>query len=252
MQKINQLIHTLPSFHGYLRSIQCELDVVLKDSSLMKQVTNIERKVKHFDQLRKIFRIAEPEGSDGLNDDAMNCDMGNMEAEVKKFINSQEIRQACTVDLDYYKMVRQIEKYWDKLFTAPITVTTKTGVIRTIQPQRTNNLMERFFREANRAPRKRTGGKTLGRALITMLADTPLVKNLENKKYEKIILGGCASLAERFAEIEAKGVREKLKQASQEEDKVHPAIKLLIKMPKLPDYLIGIPAHSHPTQAACC
>ena len=112
--------------------------------------------------------------------------------------------------------------------------------------------MERFFREANRGSRKRMGGKTLGQVLTTMLADTPLVKNLENKKYEKIILGGCDTLAERFAEIEAKQVREKLKQATQREDKLHPAVKRLIKMPKLPDYLIGIQARTQLNQAACC
>jgi hypothetical protein len=36
-----------------------------------------------------------------------------------------------------------------------------------------------------------------------MLADTPLVKNLENEEYVKIILNGRASLAELFSEIDA-------------------------------------------------
>ena len=42
------------------------------------------------------------------------------------------------------KMIKQIDKYWDKLFTAPITVYTPTGEI-TIRPQRTNNIVECFF-----------------------------------------------------------------------------------------------------------
>ncbi len=91
----------------------------------------------------------------------------------------------------------------------------------------------------------------MGHVLTTMLADTPLIKNLQNKKYEKIILGDCDTLAERFAEIEAKEVRRKLKQAEQREDKLHPAVKRLIKMPKLPDYLIGIPTHPQFNQVAC-
>lgn len=251
MQKVRKLIHALPPSYGYLQTLQEDLNAVLENPMLMKQVTEMEKKAEHFDQLRKILRIAEPEGSNGLNDDALICDMTIMEVEVKKFIDSQEIQQKCIADLDYSKIVKQIKKYWHKLFTKPITVTTKAGQIMTIQPQRTNNLMERFFREANRGARKRTGGKTLGHVLTTMLADTPLVKNLENKKYEKIILGGCDTLAERFAEIEAKEVREKLKQATQREDKLHPAVKRLIKMPKLPDYLIGIPAHTQSNQAAC-
>lgn len=251
MQKVRKLIQALPPSRGYLQAVLGELDAVLENPVLMKQVTEMEKKVEHFDQLRKILRIAEPGGSDGLNDDALNCDMGVMEAEVKKFINSREIQQKCVTDLDYRKIVQQIKKYWDKLFTKPITVTTKTGQTMTIQPQRTNNLMERFFREINRDSRKRTGGKTLGHVLTTMLADTPLIKNLENKKYAKIILGGCDTLAERFAEIEAKQVREKLKQAEQREDKLHPTVKRLIKMPKLLDYLIEIPIHPEFNQAAC-
>lgn len=251
MQKVRKLIHAFPPSHGYLQTLQGELDGILENPMLTRLATEMEKKAEHFDQLRKILRIAEPEGSAGLNDDALNCDMTVMKAEVKKFINSQEIQQKCIADLDYRKMVKQIKKYWNKLFTKPITITTKAGKTVTIQPQRTNNLMERFFREANRGSRKRTGGKSLGHVLTTMLADTPLVKNLENKKYEKILLGGCNSLAERFVEIEAKEVREKLKQATQREDKLHPAVKRLIKMPKLPDYLIGIPTRPQFNQAAC-
>ena len=195
MQKVRNLIRALPPSRGYLQTLQGELDDVLEDSMLIKHATEMEKKAEHFDQLRKILRIAEPEGSDGLNDDALNCDMTVMKAEIKKFINSQEIQRKCTADLDYSKMLKQIKKYWHKLFTKPITVTTKAGQAITIQPQRTNNLMERFFREANRGSRKRTGGKTLGHVLTTMLADTPLVKNLENKKYEEQI--GRASCRER-------------------------------------------------------
>ena len=71
----------------------------------------MEKKAEHFDQLRTILRIAEPDGSDGLNDDALHCDMTVMKAEVKKFISSQEIQQRCIADLAYNKMVQQIKKY---------------------------------------------------------------------------------------------------------------------------------------------
>ena len=42
-------------------------------------------------------------------------------------------------------MTEQIDKYWEKLFADPITVTSSSGEV-TIQPQRTNNIFERFFR----------------------------------------------------------------------------------------------------------
>ena len=194
MQKVRTLIQALPPSKNGLRALQEELDEVFEDSLLIKLSTEIEKKVTHFDQLRDAMRVAKPEGSDGLNDDAMDYDMDTIRAGVERFIGSEEIQQAVLCDHDYRKMVGQIKKYWDKLFTKPITVTSKNGKTMAIQPQRTNNLMERFFRELNRGSRRRTGGKTLGRVLATMLAETPLVKNLENIKYEKILLNGCAAL----------------------------------------------------------
>jgi hypothetical protein len=254
MRKVEKFIQALPSRHGYLKTLQEELAEVLGNTALMQFIASMEKKTAHFDQLRNIMRIAEPGGADGLNDDAMDCDMDAIKTRVENFINSEEIKQELLRDPDYRKMVGQIKKYWDKLFTKPITLTSKNGQTRTIQPQRTNNLMERFFRELNRGSRKRTGGKTLGRVLVTMLAETPLVKNLENEKYERILLNGCATLAERFAEIEAQQVREKIREAAQEAEKLHPAIKSIIRNPKLPDYLIETCNSTHQPldQAACC
>jgi len=40
-----------------------------------------------------------------------------------------------------------------------------------------------------------------------MLAQTPLVRNLENPQYMDIILNGKATLAERFAEVDIDQVR---------------------------------------------
>ena len=40
------------------------------------------------------------------------------------------------------------------------------------------------------------------RMLQTMLADTPLVKNLDNDEYMKILLDGKANLEELFADLE--------------------------------------------------
>ena len=254
MQKVRTLIQALPPSQNDLRALQKELDEVLEDSLLIKLSKAMEKKAGHFDQLRDAMRIAKPEGSDGLNDDAMDCDMDAIKAGVERFVGSEEIQQTVLCDHDYRKMVGQIKKYWDKLFTKPIAVTSKNGKTMVVQPQRTNNLMERFFRELNRGSRKRTGGKTLGRVLATMLAETPLVKNLENVKYEKILLNGCADLSERFVEIEASRVREKMRQATQETEKLHSAVKSLIKTPKLPDYLIGasILARTNHDQATRC
>lgn len=75
-------------------------------------------------------------------------------------------------------MIKQLDKYWEKLFADPIEVKTSHGIFK-IAPQRTNNILEQFFRGEKRRIRKKTGTSSLSKSLKTILADTPFVKNLE-------------------------------------------------------------------------
>ncbi|MCU0575024.1 MAG: hypothetical protein MUC41_18855 [Syntrophobacteraceae bacterium] len=56
--------------------------------------------------------------------------------------------------------------------TGTATSSTPNGPV-TITPQRTNNILERFFRDQRHAHRRKTGNDSMGRALRAMLADTP-------------------------------------------------------------------------------
>ena len=71
-----------------------------------------------------------------------------------------------------------------------------------MQPQRTNNLAERSFRALKRVFRKKTGTGSLTKTLEVMPAATPLIKNLTNPEYVRVLLNGRASLAERFADMD--------------------------------------------------
>ena len=53
-------------------------------------------------------------------------------------------------------------------------------VVVLIQPQRTNNVLEQFFRKLIRTYCKKNGFNSMGRVLKTMLPDTPLTMNLKN------------------------------------------------------------------------
>ena len=127
-------------------------------------------------------------------------------------------------------MIDQIDKYQDKLFADPITVQTPHGPL-VIQPQRTNNIMERFFRDFRRSARRRTGQNSISRFLQSMIADTPLVRNLENPCYLKILLDGQARLEERFAQIDIKTVRKELQAAQASLERVPSQIRKLIVIP---------------------
>ena len=97
-----------------------------------------------------------------------------------------------------------------------------------IQPQRTNNLLERFFRNLKRDCRHKSGCHSLGRTLRTLLADTPLVKNLQSPEYVKILLNGQPTLEALFAQIDPATVRRELAQAQQNSERVPRALKRFI------------------------
>ncbi len=201
---------------------------VLSDSTLQQCVKRLKEKVKHFDQLRAIMRLAAPDGKDGLNDDGGEVDMPKIKTELEKFAELKELKQAASKDIGYRKLVEQIEKYKDRLFTDGIEIVNEKGVRQRIQPEPTNNICEQSFREDKRGVRKRTGCKSMSRIFKTMIAETPYVKNLNNPKYLKVILNGKATLAERFAEINSAQVRTAMKNHDEDQDKLRPCVKKAI------------------------
>ncbi len=136
-------------------------------------------------------------------------------------------------------MIEQIDKYWEKLFADPITVQTPSGPIL-IQPQRTNNILEQFFRSLKRAIRRRTGNASSSRMLRTILAETPLVRNLENPSYMKILLNGKASIEEVFAETQIDTLRKAFREAQNTPEKIPSKLKPIIAMPDFPKKLVNM------------
>ncbi len=213
------------------------LDELINDEVLTQIVANMAAKAEVFDKLRSALRITLPECKKGLNDSGEDLDIKTIEKNMREFrdwLLSDQLRKQT-----YAKMIEQIDKYWDKLFADPIIVNTPEGAV-TIVPQRTNNLLEWFFRGEKRLARKKCGTASLSKTLKTILAETPLVRNLENEEYYKIILNGCASLAERFSQIDVKLVRAQLKQAHQNQERVSPEVKKMIGDPNLPEKIAAL------------
>ena len=73
-----------------------------------------------------------------------------------------------------------------------------------------------------------------------MPANTPLVKNLNDPQYMRLLLDGKASLEERFAEIDARLIRKELDKLSVNSDKALPIIKKLIRRTDFPGQLVAI------------
>lgn len=215
---------------GHLLKILEFLKKVLSCRDLQECVRDLKRRILYFERLRDIMRIAPADGEDGLNDDGEDADMSVMEKELNDFTAREDVKKAAETDRCVRKVLAQIEKYKDRLFTDGVEVTDAKGNKVLIHCERTNNIAERAFRDEKRGHRKRTGNKSMSQILKTMLAETPYVKNLSNAEYLKIILNGKVTLAERFAEIDGAKVREALKAHIEKIEKLHPKVKKVIKM----------------------
>ena len=83
----------------------------------------------------------------------------------------------------------------------------------------------------------------MGEAIKTMIADTPLVKNLNTPQYMDILLDGKTSLEERFAQIDIETVRRELQKSQEIPEKIPSEFKKVIKQP---DFLQKIDRILHP------
>jgi hypothetical protein len=216
-----------------------KLQAVCDDPQLTQALGQIAPKLKVFDQLREAMRIAPTDQAEGLNSGSVDLPMGPIEKAVRQFRRQITTAPGYAANPSYRKMIAQIDKYWDKLFADPIHVQTPSGVVF-IQPQRTNNILERFFRDFRRGMRRRSGNNSISRTLQAMIADTPLVKNLENPQYLEALLNGQPTLEARFAQIDAAMVRHELRESQRHLEKVPVKICKLIADAKFPDQISAL------------
>lgn len=209
---------------------------VAEDQELRKAVDELHWRSQVFDSLRMAMRIAPLGGGKGLNDEGSTTAMTTIRQSVENFRRSLDEEPDLIADHLSQKMAGQIDKYGDKLFADPIAVQTPLGQ-STIYPQRTNNILEQFFRKIRRGYRRKTGNNSMHRALQTMLADTPLVKNLDNSDYMKILLDGKENLEELFAAIGV-SLAEENNDLLTDTDRILPGFRPVAGLSSLPGKLI--------------
>lgn len=188
------------------------LTAVANDAKLRHLAESITCNTEVFDSMRGILRIAEPNTAGGLSnpDPVQDLDSAGVKAQLTAFKDQLEADNAVTPRVEITKLIEQIQRHEDGLFRAPLRVTTAAGTERIIHPQRTNNIMEHFFRDIGRNERRRTGLTLSARRLNTMLPHMPLVCNLQNPAYMELLLDGSATLEERFSRIDPAEVRNSL------------------------------------------
>ena len=220
-----------------------KVSAVVQDPVFAQSVQELQWRSQLFDNLRKKMRIAEPGSNKGLNDEGTDQSMATIKQGVQQFRSRFQTDQTLAGDTLCSNVGKQIDKYNKKLFADPIKLKTSSGSM-TIYPQRTNNMLEQFFRNLRRGHRRKSGNNSMRRVLQAMLADTPLIKNLDNPKYMKILLNGKNSLEELFAELEKHSCINELEPVS-DVDKILPGFRKLIKMQALPDLITQLVAGCH-------
>tara|TARA_B100001971_G_C18229748_1_gene563096 strand:+ start:155 stop:1909 length:1755 start_codon:yes stop_codon:yes gene_type:complete len=211
-------------------TIRRDLLSVGRDSALKRAAATMLEKMEVFDRLRAAMRITLPENKRGLNDEGELCDMNTIEKEVTKFHRWLSRDTKRMKDKAYRKVITQLDKYWEKLFCDPIVVETETGKI-VIQPQRTNNILEQFFRNFMRGYRKKNGFQAVARVLKAMSEDTPLVMNLKNEDFMKVLLAGKDDLALRFADTDPEIVRQEMNRLTQQDKTASGRLKKAVNAP---------------------
>lgn len=201
---------SLPNNPKYFKTVlrlMEELEPLVYDKSCQAIMTNLLEKIEVFDKLRDVMRIAPADGKKGLNDSGQVSEIKTIEEGVKTFF--EFLTDNYSENGDYKKMIKQIEKYWKKLFSDPIIVNICGKDVK-MQPQRTNNIMEQFFRKLKRIFLRKSGSNSMTETLETILPSVTLINNLKNNQYMKILLNGNETLEERFADIDSKIIRKKL------------------------------------------
>jgi len=220
-----------------LQSLAREVSCIGQDVHMLGEaVKELRWRCMIFDRLRKAMRIAAPDGAKGLNDEGEPELFLSIRQNVEQFRHELGSDPKLAADSLSQKMVKQIDKYKAKLFADPIEVSTPNGRL-TIYPNRTNNILEQFFRKMRRGHRRKTGNDSMRRTLQTMLADTPLVKNLENQSYMEMLLNGKANLEELFADL-GRAPLESLGEMQADTDRILSGYQALMKIESLPEQVL--------------
>jgi len=208
------------------------------DRQLRRAVDELRWRTALFDQLRVAMRIAPKDGVAGLNSGDDPVAIPAIRRAVTRFRAKLDTDPKLRGDRLSRCMAAQIDAYAAKLFADPIAVQTPNGPVL-IQPQRTNNIMERVFRDLSRGHRRKTGTGAMNRTMRAMLADTPLVRNLDNPAYMNILLDGKEKLEQVFAQISPDELREQTARQS-DPDRMLPGFRSLVHMPSLPQLVAAV------------
>jgi hypothetical protein len=205
-------IDYLPDFDAEIKQITRFYKVkevlgnIVEDQGLRLTIKELDKQIVCFDQLRDIMRIALPESKNGLNDEgkiSSEKELNSMEKELTAYIKTLKVKieKEPKGKGKLQGVIRQLEKYWDKIFASPIKVTVD-GKEKTIFPHRTNNQSEQFYRKLKHLFRRLHGRPSVSKDIDYLPEEIALIENLKNQDYVKTVLTSIDNIVFEFAKLD--------------------------------------------------
>jgi hypothetical protein len=182
------------------------LGSVLSDKKLDSKVKDLQLHIEYFDKLRDIMRIALPGDKKGLNDPGRITnqeELNDVEGKLKNYMKVLKKQKQKLPGIQ--TVIKQLEKYWHKIFVRGIEVSVQ-GQVKTIIPQRTNNTSEQFYRRLKQLLRRLHGNSSVNKDLLYLPEEIALIENLSNHKYISNLLKSESQLAYEFAKLDINGM----------------------------------------------
>lgn len=210
----NELIEidALPGFNAEIKKttrfykVKEVLRKIADDKQLKLTIKELDKQTGYFDQLRDIMRIALPGSKNGLNDQGKinsEKELRSIEKELTGYIRTlkTKIEKEPGENEKLQGVIKQLEKYWDKIFASPIKVIIK-GEEKIILPHRTNNQSEQFYRKLKHLFRRLHGRPRVSKDIDYLPEEIALLENLKNQYYVKTVLKSIGNLACEFAKLD--------------------------------------------------
>jgi len=187
--------------------------LVRSEVPFQRPVRILETRQQHFTELREALRLKPKIKRDlpKTHQQSTPDELRDIEAAVTKFVRSlrkqrpergpaKAKRDGIDIILDHID--RHGQHLWGHLIHIPKSAGGGDRVV-----ERTNNLLEGFFRGGKQGERRRSGRKNLTQDLEQLPEEAALAANLKQPDYVKIVCGTLEDLPRAFATLDAKDRR---------------------------------------------
>jgi hypothetical protein len=214
---VDAFIHSKPSDPKVLKTfkrLRCIIAPVASEVPFKQIVRRLRSRSKLFDELRDTLRLV-PKSSSGYSKITVSekstsnqaaAELRDIRQQVENLSASLEKRRPKrgpakdirnAIDL----ILRHIQDHSDYLWGHVISISKETGEkIRIVN--RTNNILESFFRCMKHDERRRSGRKILTQDFENLPPEAALAYNLKCPDYVSIVCGSLEHLHEAFAKID--------------------------------------------------